>query len=270
MLSKLKLLVIIGFIITACSKGGGNNNPPNSCSGVTIIVTATVVNPTSGNNGSISASATGGNGFTFSLNNGTFQSSGNFTGLTAGSYSVTAKNSNGCTGSSNFTLATQCSGVTINVSSVATANIPCQPANGSLSITASGGTNNFTYSLNNGSFQTSNLFNGLVAGSYSIVARDANGCEGTVTTSITTANAGPLFNAVRTLIQTNCALTGGCHGDTQQPLFTDPCNIIANKLIIKQRAVDGIPTSMPPTGLLPQAERQKITDWLNAGGQYIN
>jgi hypothetical protein len=78
-----------------------------------------------------------------------------------------------------------------------------------------------------------------------------------------------LFSAVRSLVQTNCAING-CHGNAQQPLLVDPCAIIANKFLIKQRAVDGNPTPMPPTGLLPAAERQKITDWINAGGLYTN
>jgi hypothetical protein len=31
--------------------------------------------------------------------------------------------------------------------------------------------------------------------------------------------------------------------------------------------VDGNPSPMPTGGLLPANERQKITDWINAGGR---
>jgi hypothetical protein len=81
--------------------------------------------------------------------------------------------------------------------------------------------------------------------------------------------AGPKYQAVKALISSNCALSG-CHAGTQAPNFTDDCNIINNRLLIKARAVDGIPSFMPPTGPLPISERNKITDWINAGGRYTD
>ena len=43
------------------------------------------------------------------------------------------------------------------------------------------------------------------------------------------------------------------------------CNIVANKDRIKIRAVEQ--GTMPPTGALPQSEKDKITAWINAGGK---
>ncbi len=248
---------------------------PNPCAGVTITVTGTTANPTSSSaaDGSISASAAGSTGFTFNINGGAYQASGNFAGLTAGSYTVGAKDGNGCTGSSSFTLTAPnpCAGVTITVSNVVVGNTPCQTNNGSITATASGGFGPYTYSLNNGSYQASSLFANLGAGTYTVQARDANSCNGSSgNTVLSNRPAGPLFNDVKAVLQANCV---SCHNNTQQEggmNWMVDCNIVANKDRIKARAVDATPSSMPPTGLLPLSERQKITNWINAGGRFTD
>lgn len=266
-------IVMIG---NSCSKGGSTGTPApiNPCSGVSIIVNATTANPTSStaNDGSISASATGSSGFTFNINGGAFQSAGNFTNLGAGTYTIVARNGSGCTGSASFTLTapTVCSGVVITVNNTVTPNTPCGVNNGTITATASGGAGNFTYSIG-GVFQSSNVFSGLAAGNYSITAKDGNGCTG-VSASTTVVNVAPgaLFSSVKTLLQNNC---NSCHNATVANggmNFSVDCNIVNNKDRIKARAVDGIPSPMPQGGLLPAGERQKITDWINAGGKYIN
>jgi uncharacterized membrane protein len=94
-----------------------------------------------------------------------------------------------------------------------------------------------------------------------------NACSGT---------AGSLFTAARTIIRTNCAISG-CH-TTPNPQnginFSDDCQIVTQKNLIKARAIDahGTPTQMPPPPHpgLTAAERQTITNWLNAGGRYTD
>lgn len=248
---------------------------PDPCAGVNIVVTGTVTNPTSASsaNGAISTSATGSTGFTFSLNSGAYQPSGNFTGLLAGNYTVTAKDANGCFNSANFSLVAPnpCSGVTVQVTNAITGVTPCQlPANGSITATPSGGTSPYTFSLNTGGYQPSNIFNGLVAGSYVVNAKDVNGCIGSGNAVINSLPAGPLFNAVKALLQAECV---SCHNAALQNGgmdWTVDCNIVTFKDRIKIRAVDGTPSSMPPTGLLPLSERQKITNWITAGGRYTD
>jgi hypothetical protein len=267
------LLLFTCINIHSCSKGGGST-PTNPCTGITISVSGSFTNPSAPgiSDGSISATAAGSSGFTFNINGGAFQPSGNFTHLAAGSYMVEARNGDGCTGSAAFVLTgpNLCTGVTINVSSATTNNTPCQAPNGSITVTATGGTGVFTYNINGGAFQGSNVFTGLNGGvSYLITAKDANGCTGSASVMVNNAAAGPLFSAVKTLIQNNCAISN-CHGDIQSPLFTNDCTIISNGPLIKQRAVDGNPSPMPPTGLLSASERQKITNWINAGGQFNN
>jgi hypothetical protein len=268
------------YTITAKSSAGCSGSASftltDPCAGVAVAVSGSVANPTTsgGTNGSITATASGGVApYTFSLNNGAFQATGNFTGLAAGSYTVTAKTAAGCLGTANFTLTNPnpCAGVTIGVSNTAVNTIPCGTATGSITAAASGGVTPYTFSINNGPFQVGNAFLNLGAGSYTIVAKDANGCVGSSTaTNVNNAAAGPLFTAVKTLIANNCL---GCHsgaGANGGVNFAVDCNIVANKDRVKARAVDGTPSTMPPSGLLPVAERQKITDWLNAGGKFTD
>jgi hypothetical protein len=270
----LSLLAMSTLIFIACSKNGSTTPPADPCAGVTVAVTGTSTNPSAagGTNGSIAASATGASGFTFSINGGAFQSSGNFTNLAAGTYTVTAKSSAGCTGSQAFTLTSptvSCAGVNIVVTATATPAGACGGAGGGITVSATGSTG-FTYSVNGTTFQTGTSFTSLAAGSYTVTAKDANGCTGTTAVNIAAPAAGPLFTAVKTLMQNNCQ---SCHNNSIANggmNWTVDCNIVTNKDRIKARAVDNNPSSMPPSGPLAQADKDKITAWLNAGGRFTD
>jgi uncharacterized membrane protein len=86
-------------------------------------------------------------------------------------------------------------------------------------------------------------------------------------------NAGPLFSAARTVVQTNCA-TAGCHAGSNPQNninFGDNGTIVAQKDRIKIRAVDNAGTALqmpvPPRAALSAADQKKITDWIGAGGR---
>lgn len=259
-----------------------NVGTTNPCTGVTITVTGTVTNATTGNNnGSIAASASGSTGFTYSKDGVNFQASGTFNNLAAGNYTITAKDGNGCTGTAQFNVGTTnpCTGVTITVTGTATPSVPCgSPANnGSITANASGSAGAFTYSINGTNFQASNVFNNLAPGNYTVTAKNSNGCTGTsANISVGTATAGPMFLEVKSILQANCAL-GGCHNaQTQQSgiNFENDCHIVTQKDRIKFRAVDQAGTASqmppPPNPALSATDRQKITNWVNAGGGYNN
>jgi hypothetical protein len=266
------------FIQLSCSKTGDTippPPPPDPCLSKTINLGGTVVNPsvTGALDGSITLSATGGNYFTFSMNGGAFQASTVFNNLGAGNYTVMTRNADGCTASISFVLTNpvfQCNGLNIVVTANSTTNIPCEANSAVITVSAAGGIGPYTYSLNSGVFQAANSFSGLATGSYSITAKDANGCTGSASITVGNQVAGPLFTQVKALINYNCLY---CHGGTftQGGIdFSADCNIVSNKLRIKARSVDGNPSPMPVTGLLPAAERQKIIDWINAGGTFAN
>jgi hypothetical protein len=179
-----------------------------------------------------------------------------------------------CTKGSDPPLPPSCTGVSINVSNTAsTIGTPClTPGNGSLTVSATGGSGTYTYSINNGTFQSSNVFNALTPGSYTVTAKDANNCSGTLTATVPGQPAGTLFTAVKTMMQTNCAVPG-CHSGSNPAgghNWAIDCEIVSFSGRIKARAIDASPSIMPPTGALPAADKQKITDWITAGGSFIN
>ncbi len=273
------LFISTTFIIYSCSDGG-EPIPQNPCSGVTISVTASITN-TSGslNNGSITASASGGSGFTFSINGGAFQSSGTFSGLAAATYSIIAKDSRGCTGSQSFTVAVNdpCATVSFTVSGTTVSSTPCTtPANGSITVTTSGSGSGFTYNISGGAFQASPTFSNLAVGTYTVAAKEAGGCVRTASVTVSATPAGPLFSAVKNIITANCT-TGGCHSGANPSGgidFTVECNIIVHKVRIKVRAVDNFGTAQqmppPPAAGLSLSDRNAIVNWINAGGLYSN
>lgn len=91
-----------------------------------------------------------------------------------------------------------------------------------------------------------------------------------------TTTPGPLFTAVKNMMQMNCAVSG-CHvgsAPTGGHDFSMDNTIVAQKARIKVRAVDQAGTAnqmpQPPRPALSTADQQKITDWINAGGLLTN
>ena len=161
--------------------------------------------------GSDTVSVTGGAGsYNYSINGGTPQSSNTFSGLTAGTYSIFVSDINGCTGTSTITL-TQNSA--INVSNFQ-GNVACYGGNnGRDTVVASGGTPGYTYSNGGVNFVSSNVFTGLTAGTYTMVAKDQNGCTGAASITITQ-------NAALAPTITNSPSANVCSGSFGDPSDT--------------------------------------------------
>lgn len=250
----------------------------NPCAGVTITVSATKVDPTTGQtNGSITATASGATGFTYSLNNGTFQTSGTFSGLAAGTYTVTAKSSGGCLGSLSVTLtgANPCTNTLITINNNIANVVPCgtPAANGKITITA-GGSSGYTYNINAGAYQNSNIFSSLAAGTFTVGVKDVNGCTKTASATVGTAAAGPLFASVKTLITNRCS-GSGCHtngGNAAGYNFDTDCKIVGYWSQINRSTVLYTMVKMPksPQAFFSAAEKLIITNWVNAGHSYGN
>ena len=264
---------IIARDVNGCTGSNSFTVTSASCPTITLNTTPTNTSGPTATNGSIVALASGGTApHTYSKDGGaTFQASGTFNNLAVGTYAVVAKDVNGCLSVSISTVVgSTCP--TITAGTATTNTIKCETNTGSITITA-GGSTGFTYNLNGGAFQASNIFNALAAASYNYSVKDLNGCIKTGTATVSEAAAGPLFIAVKAVLATNCAIPG-CHSlpSPQNGLdFANDCTIVGQGLRIKARAVDFNPSQMPPSGPpISVADRQKIVDWLNAGGKHNN
>ncbi len=179
-------------IADSCGGGGGG------CAGSTLSVTATGSWVCPDDTGSVSASSTGGVGsVTYAW------SSGATSGLSAGSYTVTATDSNGCTATATATVVDEgCGGgggsCIANINSVIPSDASCGLSDGSVQVSANGLGILFGFSLYDGdpnnpsgcgffqpctAIQTNTTgnntvtFNNLAAGTYWVRASYGSGTE---------------------------------------------------------------------------------------------
>ena len=153
---------------------------------LTGSVTAQTNVACNGNNtGSVTVAGAGGTApYQYSLNGGAYQASGTFGTLTAGAYTVTVKDANGCTVPVAVTITQPATPVSGSISSQT--NVNCFGDNtGSVTVAGAGGTAPYMYSLNGGVFQASGTFGTLIAASYTVTVRDANLCTKDVAVTIT-------------------------------------------------------------------------------------
>jgi large repetitive protein len=159
----------------------------------------------SATDGSIQVLASGGSGgFSYSWNTGA--TSASITGLAAGMYTVTAKDSKNCTQPKSISLV---AASPLSVSIVSSSMVSCfGGVNGSVTLSAAGGTGTYEYSVNGGStWQTSTAFTNLTADLLDIRARDTNGCTGNNSFSITQPTA--LTSSIGSVTNTTCAQANG-------------------------------------------------------------
>lgn len=135
--------------------------------------------------GSITVNATGGTApLTYSIG-GTFQSPNLFSNLAAGPFTVTVKDAAGCTKQSDVTL----NPAQKIVPTVTKTDVTCAGLNtGQIVITGvTGGKAPYQYSIQGGAagtYQVSNTFSNLVAGTYNVRIIDANSCESEIVTLV--------------------------------------------------------------------------------------
>jgi len=152
-------------------------------SGITISGSANATTCSDSNNGSISITAAGGTGNkTYVWSNGSTTAAIN--NLAPGNYTVTVTDAAGCTANASYTVTAP---TAITISGTATSSGCASTSNGSISITATGGTGNKTYVWSNGA--TTATINNLEPGSYSVTATDAAGCTATASYTITEPTA---------------------------------------------------------------------------------
>ncbi|MFK8008066.1 MAG: M43 family zinc metalloprotease, partial [Saprospiraceae bacterium] len=134
------------------------------------------------NNGTVTVSASGGNGTIEYTLGGTTNTTGEFNNLSAGNYQVMILDENNCSEIVDFEI-TQPMEVQVQV--VQNTNVDCfGAASGSYEISASGGAGNFEFS-NGTETNTTGVFNNLTAGNYTISVTDENSCVSTIQSNIT-------------------------------------------------------------------------------------
>ena len=116
---------------------------------------------------------------------GAFSTTNPVTVTGAGTYDVYVRDNNGNTGFCEATFEiTVVQDAPITITPTVT-DINCfGDSTGSISIAASGGEAPYTYNIDGGTFQTGTDFLNLAAGTYAIIARDANGCEETASVTV--------------------------------------------------------------------------------------
>ncbi len=151
-----------------------------------VTGTATDVSCFGVSDGVVTATATGGvlpcqydlqvGGNSLSTN-----STGNFLSLNGGNYTVIATDDFGCMATTTLNL----NEPTLLQSVFTIEDISCfGEQDGSVSITASGGTPVYTYSLSSNGNNNSGVFTDLPSATYSYTVTDANGCEDTATVNV--------------------------------------------------------------------------------------
>jgi gliding motility-associated-like protein len=128
--------------------------------------------------GSVTINASGGTGaLVYSTDNGTtFVSNNIISALAGGDYNIVVQDANGCTSESypvTMLIIDTVSIVTVDATDLTCSGMP----DGSIAITATGGTGTYEYSTNGGvSYVTTSTIGSMVEGNYIVVVKDGNDC----------------------------------------------------------------------------------------------
>lgn len=250
----------MGLILAGCASDSVEDLLP-ACDLKMIIVEGTAVaQPGCSNTGVIRVSATGSSNFTYSLDGIDFQSSQEFTDLGSSTFTLYARDAEGCMGSVDFNLESR-DGLTMNVTVNPTG---CGVESGELIAEVTGGTGTYEYSIDGTSFQNADNFGNLSSGEYEVIARDSEGCTTSQTVTLLTNIS--LAADIMPIISNNCAISG-CHGDSRSPMMNTPEQIIgaANRIRVRALGLDAGRQPMPPSGLISQELQDQIDCWVSDG-----
>ena len=148
------------------------NASPTTCAGV--------------NNGSVQINPTGIAPYTFSLDGGAPVAGAapyTFTNLSPGLHTVMSTDINGCTTA--LLQVNVVNGPPLTTTAAKTDALCNGAATGTITVTQpTVGTAPFEYSLDGITWQPSNVFNGLAAGTYTVFFREGNGCQGSLSITV--------------------------------------------------------------------------------------
>ena len=161
----------------------------------------------------LTVTATGGNGYTYSgytyrFDNNNWQTNNILTNIPAGIRQIAVKDARGCivTKPVSFLQPND----SLKISLISKTDIQCfGDSTGSITLQATGGVLPYRFSKDGGlSYQANGIFTGLPAGAYNVDIKDANNCTGLVTLNLVNTNA--IITANESI--TNVSCFGGADG----------------------------------------------------------
>ncbi|MBL4657137.1 MAG: PKD domain-containing protein, partial [Flavobacteriales bacterium] len=150
----------------------------------TISISGEDVNCFGGMDGSATATITGGTGpFTYEWDDTTNATTATVTGLAEDVYTVEIIGSTGCVASASVTITEPAGALAVSAGTVTDATTP-GGSEGAASVMAAGGTSPYVYAWNTSPVQATASVTGLIAGTYTAVVTDDNGCMDSVTVTV--------------------------------------------------------------------------------------
>ena len=173
--------------------------------------------------GILTVSAAGGDGtYEYSLDGTAFVGSGNFSGLTAGVYTLTVRDGNGCEST--------CMGEIIEpevlvCTTVTTQESDCGANDGTITVSATGGTAVYTFDAGAGTV-SGNVISDLGPGNFIVTVTDMNGCSSTCAAEITSLSVpvctiSNILNVACNGDDTGAFIVTGMGGNSTDYTFTD-------------------------------------------------
>ncbi|MCB0533806.1 MAG: T9SS type A sorting domain-containing protein [Saprospiraceae bacterium] len=211
--------------------------------GSTTVVSAVSCN--GGSDGAIDLNVTGGTpAYLYAWSNSSTDQ--DLTGLSAGTYTVTISDENGCT---RITSATVPQPTALNLSATVQ-NVSCFGGNnGSINLSVAGGTPTYSYVWSGG--QSVQDINNLAVGTYTVTVFDANGCSASYTAVVSQPTVIEMSATTEPII----ACTGGNNGSIDLTVFGGTPGYTYN-----WAHIPGASNPQDPTGLSAGTYTVTVTD----------
>ncbi len=255
----ISLVTLLG-LISSCTKDPEPFNCELTDLSISLSSKTNATNCTTPDGYILVAANLGKEPYTFFLNDQTTgQPTGEFAFLTAGIYSISVKDGNGCIKSvNNIAIAAQ----NFSFSTAFVEDNACLGGNGEVSITIVDGNPPYTFNISGGVFSAINSFSGLSSGNHAVGVKDVDGCTVTLTITIPKGKSDTSWNNdIQPIVQTSCA-TSGCHDGVRRSDLSIYTNAKNNASEMKSRTKS---KDMPRNGSITQNQIDLIGCWVDDG-----